>query len=60
MNPKDLETMMVGSRNLVKQAHRPGPDAPRMATVIALRNPEHAARVFYAGFESKLQDVPLR
>ncbi|HUR24914.1 MAG TPA: hypothetical protein VM327_02740 [Candidatus Thermoplasmatota archaeon] len=52
----DLEAMMIGSRKLVKQAHRPAADAPRMATVTALRNPDHPARQFYAGFEAKLKE----
>jgi hypothetical protein len=53
----DLEDMMLGSRKLVKQAHRPAADAPRMATVAALRNLEHPARQFYAGFEAKLKEI---
>ena len=52
-----LETMMIGSRKLVKQAHRPAADAPRVATVAALRNPNHPARQFYAGFEAKLNEI---
>ena len=55
----DLEAMMVGSRTLVKQAHRPGADAPRIASVVALRDPEHPVRVFYAGFEPKLRESRL-
>jgi hypothetical protein len=53
---KDLEAMMVGSRRLVQQAHRPGADAPRIATVAALRDPEHPVRRFYAGFEGALEE----
>lgn len=53
----DLEAMMLGSRKLVKQAHRPAADAPRMATVAALQNPDHPARRFYAGFEAKLKEI---
>jgi hypothetical protein len=53
----DVEAMMLGSRKLVKQAHRPADDAPRMATVAALQNPNHPARQFYAGFEGKLREI---
>jgi hypothetical protein len=55
----DLEAMMVGSRRLVQQAHRPGADAPRIATVDALRDAEHPVRVFYASFEKALTEQPL-
>ncbi|MFA5944931.1 MAG: hypothetical protein WC876_10755 [Candidatus Thermoplasmatota archaeon] len=57
LDTADLEAMMLGSRKLVKQAHRPAADAPRMATVAALRNPDHPAREFYAGFEAKLKEI---
>lgn len=57
LDAADLEAMMIGSRKLVKQAHRPAADAPRMATVAALRNPDHPARQFYAGFEAKLKEI---
>jgi hypothetical protein len=52
----DLEAMMVGSRRLVQQAHRPGADAPRIATVEALRDPKHPVRLFYTGFERSLKE----
>ena len=55
----DLEAMMTGSRRLVKEAHRPGAEAPRRASVGALRDPLHPARAFYAGFESRLKERPL-
>jgi hypothetical protein len=48
--------MMVGSRRLVQQAHRPCADAPRIATVEALRDPKHPVRVFYADFEQALKE----
>lgn len=57
LDAADLEAMMLGSRKLVKQAHRPAADAPRMATVAALRSPAHPARQFYAGFEAKLKEI---
>jgi hypothetical protein len=58
LEARQLEAMMRGSRKLVKQAHRPGADAPRTATVASLRNPEHPARLFYAGFEAELREMP--
>lgn len=45
---------MLGSRRLVKQAHRPGADDPRIAGVADLRDPAHPVRRFYASFEAKL------
>ena len=56
---EDLEAMMLGSRKLVKQAHRPGADTPRIASVDSLRNPSHPVRAFYAGFASKLHEVEV-
>ena len=54
----DLEAMMTGSRKLVKQAHRPGADAPRIVSVAALRDPQHPVRRFYAAFEERLSEKP--
>lgn len=59
LKTEDLEAMMLGSRAHVKQAHRPGADAPRIASVASLRDPMHPVRRFYAGFESKLQEVAV-
>lgn len=56
LDPSDMEAMMVGSRRLVKQAHRPGADTPRNASVAALRDAGHPMRAFYAGFESRLRE----
>ena len=56
LSEPDLEAMMKGSRTLVKEAHRPGAAAPRQASVAALRDPAHPARLFYASFESKLAE----
>lgn len=56
LDAADLEAMMLGSRKLVKQTHRPGADAPRIASVKALRKPEHPVRRFYARFEGKLEE----
>lgn len=58
LDAADLEEMMVGSRTLVKQAHRPGATGPRIASVTALREPTHAARQFYARFEDRLLERP--
>lgn len=60
LDTADLEAMMLGSRKIVKQAHRPAADAPRMATVAALRNPVHPARQLYAGFEAKLREITCK
>lgn len=54
----DLETLMLGSRTLVKEAHKPGATGRRIASVKALADPEHPARLFYTGFESKLVEQP--
>ena len=52
-----LEEMMLGSRKLVKDVHRPGATTPRNASVQALRDPEHPVRRFYLGFEDRLREV---
>lgn len=58
LDAADLEAMMLGSRTLVKQAHRPGRDTPREASVADLRNPAHPVRRFYASFEDRLRRQP--
>lgn len=60
LETRALETMMVGSRKLVQDVHRPGPTTPRNASVESLRNPEHPVRRFYAGFEENLKEVNVQ
>ncbi len=55
----DLERMMKGSRNLVKQAHKPGAGARTSISVASLRAPDHPVREFYAGFERFLLEQPV-
>lgn len=60
LDTKDLERMMVGSRKLVQDVHRPGASTPRNASLEALRDPGHQIRQFYMEFESLLSSSKAR